>query len=295
MYCNTNTSVKINNQRTDLVKAKVGVRQGDNLSPNLFNIFLNDLPTYIDETCDPVLLRNKSISTLMYADDVVPLSSSEQGLQTCVNKLSDFIKDWNMTIDTKKTKHLVFNKSGRLKDIKMRFEGNYLESVKKYTYLGINFMASGSFQNAKKELYNKGFKALFKLRKTFTSDLPKPKTMIHIFNHTIRPILLYGSEIWGIFPKKKNNNFQSYVDKEIDSLIVEKIHTKFCKFTLKIKSKTSNTASRGELGSLPILFHVYINMIKFWCHMIKDTKDTNILLRDALLLSETMNKNKQES
>lgn len=58
----------------------LGVRQGDNLSPNLFNIFVNGLPTYFDQSCDPVPLISKSISTILYADDVVLLSTSEQGL-----------------------------------------------------------------------------------------------------------------------------------------------------------------------------------------------------------------------
>lgn len=206
MYCNSQTCVKIGNQRTVFFNSEVGVRQGDNLSPNLFNIYLNDLPSYFDSTCDPVSLHNSSLNIFMYADDVVLLSTSEQGLQNCVNKLSNFTKDWKMTVNIKKTKVLVFNKSGRVQNIKIKLEDEDIESVKQYTYLGVNFMASGSFKNAKHELYNKGFKAFFKLRRTFTTELPKPKTLMHIFSHTIRPILLYGSEIWGYIPYNKTKD-----------------------------------------------------------------------------------------
>jgi hypothetical protein len=38
-----------------------------------------------------------------------------------------------------------------------------------------------------------------KLQKDFLSLNPKPKTSIHIFDHTIKPIVLYGCEIWGTF------------------------------------------------------------------------------------------------
>ena len=200
-----------------------------------------------------------------------------------------------MTVNTKKTKVLVFNKSGRLKNIKISLDNQYLDCVQHYTYLGVNFSASGSFLSAKKELYNKGFKALFKLRKTFSSDAPKPKTLLHIFNHTIRPILLYGSEIWGYFSPKKYKSLDSYIIKEIDSIVLEKIHTKFCKFTLGVNTKASNTASRGELGSLPILFHVLLNMVKYWCHITKEIDQSNIILYEALNLSKTMCKNNQES
>lgn len=108
LYCNTKTCVKVGNQRTSFFNSEVGVRQGDNLSPNLFNIYLNDLPSYFDSTCDPVSLHNTSMNILMYADDVVLLSTSEQGLQNCVNKLHKFTKDWNMTVNIKKDKSAYF-------------------------------------------------------------------------------------------------------------------------------------------------------------------------------------------
>jgi hypothetical protein len=79
--------------------------------------------------------------------------------------------------------------------------------VQKYTYLGVVFNTSGSYTISRHEIHNKGNKALFKLRKTFWDDAPKVTTLLHIFNHTIRPILLYGSEILGYFsPSKYINN-----------------------------------------------------------------------------------------
>jgi hypothetical protein len=64
-----------------------------------------------------------------------------------------------------------------------------------------------SYTISRHEIHNKGNKALFKLRKTIWDDAPKVTTVLHIFNHTIRPILLYGSEILGYFsPSKYINN-----------------------------------------------------------------------------------------
>jgi hypothetical protein len=37
---------------------------------------------------------------------------------------------------------------------------------------------------------------------------PMPKTSLHIFDHTVKPILLYCSEIWGCYlPKSADFNF----------------------------------------------------------------------------------------
>ena len=60
----------------------------------------------------------------MYADDVVLLSTTEKGIQSYVDKLSKSAKDWKMTINTNKTKMLVFNKGGRLKNINSKYNNS---------------------------------------------------------------------------------------------------------------------------------------------------------------------------
>ena len=138
-------------------------------------------------------------------------------------------------------------------------------------------------------------KAYFKLRKTFSVESPKPSTLLHIYNHTIRPILLYGSEIWGYIPHKKQIHLDNFISKETDYLVLEKIHTKLCKFSLGVNIKTSNMACRGELGSLPTLYYVIMNMVKYWIHLMKDIEPSNIILREAINLSHSMDKHNQES
>ena len=111
---------------------------------------------------------------------------------------------------------LVFNKGGRLKNIEIKYNNSYIECVQKHTYLCIDFNASCSFTTSKHEIHNKRNKALFKLRKTFWDDAPKVTTLLHIFNHTIRPILLYGSEILGYFsPSKYINNLDRFIKRKI--------------------------------------------------------------------------------
>jgi hypothetical protein len=53
-----------------------------------------------------------------------------------------------MSVNIKKTKVLVFNKAGRIKNIEIKFKEQNIECVQQYTYLGVVFAASGSFSRS---------------------------------------------------------------------------------------------------------------------------------------------------
>jgi diphthamide synthase subunit DPH2 len=76
-------------------------------------------------------------------------------------------KEWKKSLNTKKTKLLVFTKSGRYQNLQMKYLDNLIDNVKQFTYLGIVFNSSGSFTMALKEILNKGMKALLNLEKCF--------------------------------------------------------------------------------------------------------------------------------
>jgi hypothetical protein len=91
MYENTLLSVKVNNiYLTDNFQSFVGVRQGDNLIPTLIKLFINDIPNNCDDSCSPVSLLTRKLHCLLYADDLVLLSESPQGLQNSLAKLSHY-------------------------------------------------------------------------------------------------------------------------------------------------------------------------------------------------------------
>ena len=63
----------------------------------------------------------------------------------------------------KKTKSMIFNNTGRLVPINLKFNNNEIENVKSYSYLDVNFSTSGSFTEVKHDLYKtkKRFKGIF--------------------------------------------------------------------------------------------------------------------------------------
>ena len=80
--------VKISDKRTDI--SEVGVRQWDLLSPNLFKLFINDLPYILEQNTTSVEINNKYIPCLLYADDLIIFSDTKEGLQEKLNILEKY-------------------------------------------------------------------------------------------------------------------------------------------------------------------------------------------------------------
>ena len=72
IYFNT-SCVKLNKMFTDWFDVGSVVRQGDNLSPTLFGLFVNSLSTYINSLNKGVKVGHDKVSILLYADDMLIL------------------------------------------------------------------------------------------------------------------------------------------------------------------------------------------------------------------------------
>ena len=76
------------------------------LSPSLFNIFIDDLGDIFDDSCDPVRIFDVPLSHLLYADDLILMSTSVEGLIKCLEKLRSYCNTWQMEVNIKNAKSL---------------------------------------------------------------------------------------------------------------------------------------------------------------------------------------------
>ena len=79
-----------------------GVKQGDNLSPILFCLYINDLTLTLKENDIGVNIDGYTICILLYADDIVLLVENEKDLQTTLDITQDWCYKWKLNINVGK-------------------------------------------------------------------------------------------------------------------------------------------------------------------------------------------------
>ena len=80
--------------------------------------------------------------------------------------------------------------------------------------------------------------------------------MLKLFDSCVAPILLYGCEVWGY----ENTD------------IIEKVHTKFCKFIFCVSTFSHNMPIYGELGRYPLSITIKQRMICYWTRILKSNQ-----------------------
>ncbi|XP_056016752.1 uncharacterized protein LOC130053469 [Ostrea edulis] len=273
MYMGIKLMIKINGMSTDFFTCNVGVRQGENLSPFLLALYINDLEYFLQEkgiiglqsitnSIEEELMLYLKLLILLYADDTVIMAESADDLQYALNEFFIYCTQWKLNVNVDKTKFLIFSK-GPLMKRQFYYNGGVIENVKEFKYLGIIFSRSGSFCKAKKHLCEQAQKAMYGIiRKIRLFDLPI-SCQFDLFDKVVLPVLIYGCEIWGY------ENLQ----------VVERIHLKFLKHIFQMKSSTPSFMVYGETGRFPIYINVYSRMISYWATLLQgcDFKIVNVL------------------
>ena len=280
LYDGAKSCVKLNGNVSGYFNCNVGVRQGENLSPLLFAIFLNDFEFSISRKYNglsdlasdtSVLLSDEDVEvfiklyTLLYADDTIVLAESDEELQKALNAVYDYCNNWQLSVNTTKTKIVIFS-NHKVQDYPAFIFGHDLiEVVDDYTYLGTVFNYNGCFKKAIEKQLNQGKRAYYgllsKLRKL---HLPVDLS-IELFNQLVVPVLTYGCEVWG---------FCDFNQMEI-------LQRKFIKTVLGLNKCTPNAMVYGESGMYPLSCIVNMRMINFYMRLVngKQTKLSCILYK----------------
>ena len=207
LYMNTMNMIKINNLFTPTFNSKQGIRQGDNLSPNLFCSYIDGLLVELNKANIGMELKNgRKVCVLVYADDIVILCKNEQELEKAVKTLQSWCAKWRVMVNVKKTKIVHFRKRTIPQSSSVyRFNNEIIEYVDGYRYLGVYLPFSLDMTETIEIMSKAGSRALGQLiSKTKCNFELGYQSYTKLFNTSVVPVLDYGVGAWVNQPAVNN-------------------------------------------------------------------------------------------
>ena len=138
-YLSQEFRVMWGNELSSPFKTGCGIRQGSVLSAVLFAVYMNDLSSEIFSDDVGCVVGGQKINHILYADDIILLSTSAKSLQYLVNKCVTYLDNHLLTINTQKTKVMSILPKQMIKynEPEIVIKGNHLEVVDSFKYLGM--------------------------------------------------------------------------------------------------------------------------------------------------------------
>ena len=160
------------------------------------------------------------------------------------------------------TNDVLLSFTKNVKKLSFFIDGNPIAVTNSYCYLGVQVSNTGSFVKAADNLYKKALKSLFSIYSSLDvrSDVKNTRLFLKLFDSLVKPVLLYGCDIWGSTAINSNS-------------ITNKFVNKFYRTLLGVPRNTSTAGIHAELGRFPINVSIQQTMIRYWFRIISLPRD----------------------
>ena len=250
LYDVVESSVLVGNQQTGWFGVDVGLRQGCNLSPILFAIFIDGIARKVKEAKQGIKIQDLKLNIMLFADDLILLGSSRKELQNLIDIVWEYSNIWKFTFNSNKSKVVVFGKIAPRGSYFLGFE--QLEVVNQFKYLGVDFQNNLSWKDHKIRIAKKAHSRIAVVNKAIAEGLTT-ETGEKLWTAMIRPILEYGAEIWG------GGRW----------LEAEQIMRKVGRILLGLSRTANNEVVQGELGWWKMEGRRDFIRLKYWGKLLK--------------------------
>ena len=172
----------------------------------------------MENTSDGVKVGGMLVQAVRFADDQAMVSSTNAGLQRMMDVLNATSKEYGMKINIKKTKVMRISRTERAK-AKILIDGNSLEQVMEYCYLGSTVTSDGKCHKDIRKRIAMG-KSAFNKR----SELLRGKLSLQLKKRMVKSLIwsvtLYASETWTLRKEdiKRLEAFEMWIWRRIERI-----------------------------------------------------------------------------
>ena len=190
-YSDLSCRVKWADEYSEWFAVTAGVRQGGILSPDFYSIYVDDLIAKLRECRKGCYFLADFAAAFFYADDMVLLAPSLRGLDSLLRICGEYCSEWDICLNAKKSKNLYFGKRINIShDITLN--GNSIEWVDKWIYLGVTLKSAKSFECCVKDRIKKFYRcanAIFRI-----DGKSNDMVMLRLVESHCVPLLTYAIE-----------------------------------------------------------------------------------------------------
>jgi hypothetical protein len=186
------------NMRVHLSFTKICLKQGDALSPLLFNFALEYANRKV-QLNQMVLKLNGTHHLLAYTDDVNLLGGNIDTIKKNVETLIDASKEVGLEVNVEKTKYMLLSRHqnvGQNRDIKLA--NKPFENLSQLKNLGTTVTNQNFTQEEIKRRLKSGNACYHSVQNLLSSRLLSKHLKIGIYKTIMLPVVLYGCETWSL-------------------------------------------------------------------------------------------------
>jgi len=194
----TYSRVQVGKNVSDRFPIRNGLKQGDALSPMLFNSALEYAIMRVQVNQDGLKL-NGTHQVLAYADDVNILGGSVHILKENAEALVAATREIGLEVSIDKTKYMVMSRdqnAGRIHSV--RTDNSTFKRVEEFKYLGTTLTNQNSIRKEIKSRLRSGNDCYHSVQNLLSSRLLSKNVKIKIYRTLILLVVLYGCKTWSL-------------------------------------------------------------------------------------------------